>query len=195
MTNTATTIDGPSWVPTKGNSMSEDGPQAGATETASVEHNRRIAREWIEQFNARNHGYEAEILASDYIAYVPDSLSPAPLDHDAWTGFLQGFLEGFPDLHLEIEDAVADQQMVAQRILFTGTHTGNFQGLPPTGRTVRFSGLELNHVRDGRVDKHWFQLDQVTMMQQLGLTIVPGPRLISRLIGAKLKALVGSRRG
>lgn len=174
--------------------MIEEGDQGtSAAVAASIAHNRRIAREWIEQFNRRNHAYEAEILTSDYIAYPPESLSPAPFDHDAWTGFLQGFLTGFPDLHLEIQDAVADEHMVAQRILFTGTHTGDFQGLPPTNRKIRLTGLELNHVRDGRVDHHWFQLDQVTMMQQLGLTIVPGPRLIPRLLAGKIKQLFGSR--
>jgi hypothetical protein len=56
------------------------------------------------------------------------------LDSDAWAAFLGTFLEGFPDLHLEVQDTVADEEMNAQRILFTGTHTGHFRGLPPTGR-------------------------------------------------------------
>lgn len=141
----------------------------------SIEHNRRIARRWIEEFNERNHAYEAEILTTDYTCYAPASISPAALDHDGWTEFLGAFLTGFPDLHIEIESTVADEQMIAQRVRFTGTHTGVFQGLPPTNRRVDFHGLELSHIRDGRIATHWFELDQVTMLRQLGLTVVPGP--------------------
>ena len=81
------------------------------------------------------------------------------LDGDAWVAFLGTFLEGFPDLHLDVQDTVADEEMNAQRILFTGTHTGPFRGLPPTGRKVRFSGLEISRMVDGKAAEHWFQMD------------------------------------
>jgi hypothetical protein len=97
------------------------------------------------------------------------------LDGDAWVAFLGTFLEGFPDLHLEVLDTVADDKMNAQRILFTGTHTGVFRGLPPTGRTVHFSGLEISRMVDGKAAEHWFQMDTLTLFEQLGLRVVPGP--------------------
>ena len=87
---------------------------------------------------------------TDYIAHAPDSIETAALDSDAWVEFLGVFLEGFPDLHLEVLDSSADEGMVAQRILFTGTHTGTFRGLPPTSRRVRFSGLESTGWSTGR---------------------------------------------
>jgi len=174
--------------------IEEGGQDVGPADPAVVEHNTRIAREWIAEFNKGNRAKEEEILTSDYVAYPPASLSPTSLDHDAWTKFLDVFVQGFPDLHLEVEDAVADEHTVAQRISFTGTHTGDFQGLPPTNRKVSFTGLELNRVRDGRIEAHWFQLDQVTMLQQLGLMVVPGPRLLPRLIAGKVKQLFGPRR-
>ena len=99
-------------------------------------------------------------------------------------------MEGFPDLHLEVLDSSADEGMVAQRILFTGTHTGPFRGLPPTSRKVRFSGLEINRMLDGRVAEHWFQLDSVTLFEQLGLHVVPGPRLLARLMALPVTRLL-----
>ena len=81
---------------------------------------------------------------------------------------LSTFLEGFPDLHLEVQDTVADEEMNPQRILFTGTHTGPFRGLPPTGRKVRFSGLEISRIVDGKAAEHWVQMDTLTMFEQLG---------------------------
>lgn len=76
--------------------------------------------------------------------------------------------------------------MNAQRILFTGTHTGQFRGLPPTGRPVRFSGLEISRMVNGQAAEHWFQMDTLTMFEQLGLRIVPGPRLLRRLMTARV---------
>jgi predicted ester cyclase len=160
----------------------------------SAEHNRIVASLWIDAFNARDDAAEVAARTADYIAHAPESIESAELDGDAWVGFLGVFVEGFPDLHLEVLGSSADEGMVAQRILFTGTHTGSFRGLPPTGRKVRFSGLEINRMVDGRIAEHWFQLDAVTLFEQLGLHIVPGPRLLPRLLASAMTGLWGKRR-
>jgi hypothetical protein len=64
-----------------------------------------------------------------------------------------------------------------------------FRGLPPTGRKVRFSGLEISRMVDGKAAEHWFQMDTLTMFEQLGLRVVPGPRLLARLTIAPLMRL------
>lgn len=161
-------------------------PPSGRT---SLEHNKTVSRAWIEAFNERDNAAEAKLLGPEYVAHAPASLEPAPLNHQAWTRFLAGFVEGFPDLRLTVEDAVAEGDLVAQRIDFAGTHTGTFQGLPPTQRKVTFSGLELNRFVDGRVAEHWFQLDALGLLQQLGLIVVPGPRLLPRILTHQLKKL------
>jgi steroid delta-isomerase-like uncharacterized protein len=163
-------------------------------DVAVAEHNRTVALRWIDAFNARDDAAEAAARTADYIAHAPDSIQTAALDSGAWVEFLGVFLEGFPDLHLEVVDTSADDAMVAQRILFTGTHTGTFRGLPPTGNKVRFSALEINRMADGLVAEHWFQLDAVTLFEQLGLRIVPGPRLLRRLVAAPVRRLLAKRR-
>jgi predicted ester cyclase len=155
------------------------------SKSASAE-NRLAARRWVDAFNARDDEGEADARAADYIGHAPDSMHLPALDNDAWVAFLDTFLEGFPDLHLQVQDTVADEEMSAQRILFTGTHTGHFRGLPPTGRKVRFSGLEISRMVDGKAAEHWFQMDTLTMFQQLGLRVVPGPQLLPRLMTAPL---------
>jgi predicted ester cyclase len=156
-----------------------------ASKSASTE-NRMAARRWVDAFNARDDQGEADARTADYIGHAPDSMRLPALNGDAWVAFLRTFLEGFPDLHLEVQDTVADEEMNAQRILFTGTHTGLFRGLPPTGRQVRFSGLEITRMVDGKAAEHWFQMDMLTMLEQLGLRVVPGPRLLPRLLTAPL---------
>lgn len=161
-------------------------PPSGGT---SVEHNKAVSRRWIDVFNERDDVAEADVRGPDYVAHAPASLEPAPLDSEAWTRFLSGFVEGFPDLRLTVEDAVGEGDLVAQRVHFAGTHTGEFQGLPPTHRKVEFSGLELNRFVDGRVAEHWFQLDALTLLRQLGLVVVPGPRLLPRILTHQIKKL------
>jgi predicted ester cyclase len=168
--------------PTTGNPVLPSGE-------SSVEHNKAVSRRWIEVFNERDDAAEADVRGPDYVAHAPASLEPAPLDSEAWTRFLSGFVEGFPDLRLTVEDAVGEGDLVAQRVHFAGTHTGEFQGLPPTHRKVEFSGLELNRFVDGRVAEHWFQLDALTLLQQLGLVVVPGPRLLPRILTHQIKKL------
>jgi predicted ester cyclase len=103
------------------------------------------------------------------VACAPVSLGRTPLDSEGWVRFLSGFVEALPDLRLTVDDG----DLVAQRVHFEGTHTGGFQGLPPTHRKVTFSSLELNRFIDGRVAEHWFQMDSLTLLQQLGLVVVP----------------------
>jgi hypothetical protein len=103
------------------------------------------------------------------------------------------FVEGFPDLRLTVEDSVGEGDLVAQRVHFEDTHTGRFQGLPPTDKRVSFSGLELNRFADGKVVEHWFQLDALGLLQQLGLVVAPGPRLLPRILADQLKKLRGKR--
>ena len=165
------------------------GNQTEPSGATSVQLNKAVSRRWIQVFNERDDAAEADVRGRDYVAYAPASLEPGPLDSEAWTQFLAGFVEGFPDLRITVEDAVGEGDLVAQRVHFEGTHTGEFQGLPPTQRKVSFSGLELNRFVEGRVAEHWFQLDGLSLLQQLGLVVVPGPRLLPRLLTHRLKKL------
>jgi steroid delta-isomerase-like uncharacterized protein len=159
------------------------------SDATSVERNKAVNRRWIEVFNERDDAAEADVRTKDYVAHAPASLEPDSMDSEAWTGFLANFVEAFPDLRLTVEDAVAEGELVAQRIHFEGTHTGEFQGLPPTHRKVSFSGLELNRFVDGRVEEHWFQMDALGLLQQLGLVLVPGPRLVPRVLASQFNKL------
>ncbi|HEY6776871.1 MAG TPA: ester cyclase [Thermoleophilaceae bacterium] len=107
------------------------------SDATSVERNKAVSRRWIEVFNDRDDAAGADVRAQDYVANAPVSLEPTPLDSEAWTRFLSGFVEAFPDLQLRVEDAVGEGDLVAQRIHFEGTHTGeSSKGFRlPTGRS------------------------------------------------------------
>ena len=63
--------------------------------------------------------------------------------------------------------------MVAARVAFRGTHHGEFQGIPPTDKQVAFSSIEIDRMVDGKVQEHWFELNQLGLMGQLGA--IPEP--------------------
>jgi steroid delta-isomerase-like uncharacterized protein len=137
------------------------------------EENKAVLRRWIEAYNERDLEAEADVLAPDYVAHVP--AAPGPLEGlEAWRRFSGSFAEAFPDLRLTVEDIMAEGDMVAARVAFRGTHRGEFQGIPPTDKEVAFTAIEVNRVRDGKVEEHWVELDLLGLMQQLGAIPEPG---------------------
>ena len=149
----------------------------------SEEDNKAVIRRWIEAFNERDLQGEADVLAPGFVAHVPDA--PAPLDLEgleAWREFTAPFVEAFPDLRLTIQDIAAEGDTVAARVAFRGTHRGEFQGLPPTGKEVAFSSIEIDRVVDGKVEEHWVEINLLGLVQQLGVATIPGPQQLGRIL-------------
>ena len=92
---------------------------------------------------------------------------------EAWRQFSASFVEAFPDLRLTVEDIALEGDTVAARVDFRGTHRGEFQGIPPTGKEVAFSSIEIDRMVDGKVAEHWFEMDLLGLMGQLGA--IPEP--------------------
>ena len=149
----------------------------------SEEDNKAVIRRWIEAFNERDLQGEADVLAPGFVAHVPDA--PAPLDLEgleAWREFTAPFVEAFPDLRLTIQDIAAEGDTVAARVAFRGTHRGEFQGLPATGKEVAFSSIEIDRVVDGKVEEHWVEINLLGLVQQLGVATIPGPQQLGRIL-------------
>jgi predicted ester cyclase len=87
---------------------------------------------------------------------------------EAWRGCTAPFVEAVPDLRLTIQDMAAEGDTVAARVAFGGTHRGEFQGIPPTGKEVNFTSMEFNRVVNGKVEEHWVEIDLLRLMGQLG---------------------------
>jgi len=124
-----------------------------------------LNRRWITAFNERDWETERAVRADDFRAIL--SGAPAPLDNDAWSGFLKGFVTAFPNSIIQIEDCIAEGETVVTRWSLTGTHRDVFQGIQATGRTVQFNGIEFNRVRDGKFVEHVSQFDLAGLMRQL----------------------------
>ena len=121
---------------------------------------------WIEAFNHRDWQTESAVRSEGFRAYL--SGFEEPLDNAAWSGFLAAFTTGFPDSRIAIESCIAEGDTVVTRWTLTGTHQGTFQGIPATGRTVKFTGIELNRAVGGRIVEHWSMFDNMALARQIG---------------------------
>jgi len=96
---------------------------------------------------------------------------------DALDGFKAAFaalLEGFPDLRNNVVGPqIAEGDLVATHITFTGTHQGTFLGFPATGRAVEFDEVLFTRIRDGRISEIWALGDELTFLEQIGLVDAP----------------------
>jgi steroid delta-isomerase-like uncharacterized protein len=82
---------------------------------------------------------------------------------------LAAFRAGFPDHDAEVVHLVAEGDLVSTYKTFTGTHTGEFLGIPPTGRRATIRVMDFVRYRDGRIAEHWSVVDIAGLREQLGL--------------------------
>lgn len=79
------------------------------------------------------------------------------------------FFAAFPDLAMEVDEVIAEGDKVAVRCTMTGTHEGEFMGIPPTNKSFAVQVIDMFEVGGGQITAHWGTTDQAAMMEQLGL--------------------------
>ena len=81
----------------------------------------------------------------------------------------QTFRSAVPDLHCTIKDLLVSGDKITARLLFTGTHKGEFMGHRATGKPVRFFAIDILRIRDGKIVEDWHLEDNLTLLEQLGV--------------------------
>ena len=81
----------------------------------------------------------------------------------------QAFRSAVPDLHCTIEDLLMSGDKVTARLLFTGTHKGEFMGHPASGKPVRFFAIDILRIRGGKIVEGWHLEDNLSLLEQLGV--------------------------
>jgi steroid delta-isomerase-like uncharacterized protein len=126
------------------------------------ERNTAIARRWLTEGATGNVGLADEIFTHDFRTNGRTVGTEGPRRNVA------NRLTGFPDLAVVIEDQIAVVDKVVTRLTWRGTHTGDYSGLPATGRRVEVRALTVFHFRNGKVFENWTVIDQFGLFQQLG---------------------------
>lgn len=137
-----------------------------------------------ENVNAGDIDTAVESFAEDVVDH-----DPAPGQGPGREGFRTFFntmASAFPDAHIEPAHMVADDEHVSIAYTLTGTHEGDFQGVPPTGKRIEVRGMQIGRFRDGKIVERWGSTDELGIMQQLDATPKPqGPmgRMANKLKG------------
>ena len=120
-----------------------------------------------ELFNAGRIELVPELLAETYVNHAPgwEGLSTG---RDGVAEVVRVMRAAFPDLHYEIEDLVVSETAVAARTTVTGTHTGPFAGLAPSGRAFRVQQITIEHLHEGRIVAHHRVTDELSLLRQIG---------------------------
>jgi steroid delta-isomerase-like uncharacterized protein len=120
-------------------------------------------------YNAINANTLDELDGLIAVDLVNHSLSPGEAPGLAGTKQTLGMFHAvFSDLRVTTEDMIANEDKVVARLTMTGTNTGEFMGLPPTGKQVKMAGIEMFRLAGGKVVERWAEFDMMSLMQQLG---------------------------
>jgi steroid delta-isomerase-like uncharacterized protein len=133
----------------------------------SAEENKALVERFVEEFwNEGNMSAADELMAVDAEIQLP---TREVVDPEGLKGFAEAWSESFPDWYSTFEELIAEGDRVAERWTGRGTHLGELQGIPPTGKRVEAPGSVFYRVVDGKIVEFRGQLDMMSLMQQLGV--------------------------
>ena len=131
------------------------------------EKNKRIVSQFFELLGRHDTERMEQLLVSS----THYSFHPSGMPTIDWSGhkqLLTAITRTFPDLHHDIKDMVAEGDKVAVRLNVTGTHKGEFQGIPPSGRKLSLDEMAFLTIIDGRITEGWITSDTMSFTQQIG---------------------------
>ena len=135
----------------------------------SIEENKEIVRRYQEAYNNQDYDALDDLVAADVL--TPNMISAVPRGLEGAKQVHQKTVTGMPDYHTAIEDLIAEGDKVVARVTITGTHTGDFYGIPATGKRINVSGIYIVRIENGKIVEHWGEENGVTVLRQLGFKI------------------------
>ncbi|SRR6266540_7061297 len=137
----------------------------------SIEQNKALVRRYIEDvWDKRNMAAIDELIAADYIQHTRG----VPPGREGVKQFFGMVRAAFPDVTQTAEDMIAEGDKVVWRWTIRGTHTVPFQQLPPTGKQVTITGVNIVRIAGGQLVENWGEVDMLGLLQQLGAIPMPG---------------------
>jgi steroid delta-isomerase-like uncharacterized protein len=142
------------------------------TRTGTEESNVQVVRRFFDVGPSSGDLAAADaLLAPEFSLHTPLP-TPGP-GIEAMNNVIITFRAAFHNLHVTIEDMMADGDKVTCRFTARGVHNGEFMGLPLTGKKIVMTGIEIFRLRDGKIAELWGEANLMGLMQQLG--ILPAP--------------------
>ena len=131
------------------------------------EENKGVQRRVIEEvFNRGDLDLVDELFSQNYVQHDPSGPQVGQ-GTEEFKGTVSAIRAAFPDLHMEIEDHIAEGDKVVTRWVGSGTHEGEFMGVPPTGNRVSMTGTVIDRFADGKIEESWNLYDALGMLTQM----------------------------
>jgi len=138
------------------------------TDAATLKANKATVRRFMDKiFLKGDFASVDELLTDDFTPHTWGSMQPG---RDGLKEAIERVAKGISDPSMTIEDVIAEGDRVAVRLTSSATHTGEFMGMPASGKRYEIGEIHIFRLRDGRVSEHWHQADFMGMMKQLGQT-------------------------
>jgi steroid delta-isomerase-like uncharacterized protein len=134
----------------------------------STEENKAIQRRWIEEgWNKHDPDLVDELFDADFVMHSPGR--PEGDSREDFKNNMIAALNTFPDLHVTLDDQIAEGDKVVNRLTFAGTHSGEYMGVPATGKQVSSTSINIDRFLNGKYVEIWNESDNLGFLQQLGV--------------------------
>lgn len=137
----------------------------------SIDDNKAVVRRVFEAMNNQDMATFDSVIAPSYVNHDMPAPAPGP---EGYRQVVGAFFSAFPDMRVNVEAELGEGDLVAERGTFTGTHQGEFMGVPATGKKVTVKFIDIWRLENGQAVENWVQLDTMGLMVQLG--VVPPAR-------------------
>jgi steroid delta-isomerase-like uncharacterized protein len=134
----------------------------------STEYNRTLGYRWAEIWNHdKDLSVIDEIVDANFVSHSsPPGLAPGREGVKQWATL---FRKAFPDIASTADDVIVEGDKVVERFTGSGTHQGEFFGIPPTGKHFTTTGINIFRIENGKIVELWANSDDLGVMQQLGV--------------------------
>ncbi len=132
------------------------------------EENKAIFRRFCEEFWFKGKLDVAdELLAPDFVYHGPDAEEPR--DREGYKQDVMEYISSCIDIQVTVEDIVAEGDKVAVRYTWSGIHTGELWGAPPTDKRLTTRPIAILRIANGKIVEEWDAYDSLDLERQLGL--------------------------
>lgn len=133
----------------------------------SVEENKKSQEKFGEAINTGNLENLRSLVSEDVKEH-----DPAPNQGPGAQGYIDFFSmmrNAFPDMKVDVETMVANEDKVSFAYTLTGTHKGEFMGVSPTGKKINARGMQISRFKDGKMVERWGSSDELGILKQIGI--------------------------
>ncbi len=130
--------------------------------------NKAIIQSFIDKINARDFDGAAGLMTANTVSHSMGLGGGDRLGADDWREMAKSLAVSFPDRVITVHQIIGEGDRVAARLTWTGTQTGEFATIAPTGRPVEVNGISIFAMRDGKITEQWIEQDILALYQQLG---------------------------